>query len=128
MGASVWTGARWSVTALACLSAMPGRAEPAAGGLIATPLLVEPLGGAVFRLYRLVLGPGTATVPAVPAGEEVVLVLDGAIVIEIAGAAPRLHRTGEVAWRPPMVVHVTRNASADAPATLMIGSLSAASD
>lgn len=62
----------WRWAGAIALAALPAAAEPAPGGFIATPVHIEAAAGGIFRLYRLELGPGTATLPAAPPGEEVV--------------------------------------------------------
>lgn len=98
-------------------------------GFRAIVLLETPLLGTedrIYRLYVIDLGPGGATPRHMHPGDEIALVTEGRVVLELAGAAPRMVETGQTLHPPPMVPHVARNASDSAPARLMVTSITEA--
>ncbi len=104
---------------------------PAAGGAAfrATVLRETPLLGTearIYRLYTIDLGPGGATPRHMHPGDEIALVTEGSVTLELEGEGPHTFRAGETFHPRPMTPHVARNASATAPARLIVSSITEA--
>ena len=83
-----------------------------------TPLLrvdLEGLVGQELMVSRFDTAAGWAHGRHHHPGHELVYVLEGSAVLEVAGRPPRLLGPGDAALVPPGEVHAGRNASADAP-------------
>lgn len=95
----------------------------------ANVLLETPLLGTedrIYRLYTIDLGPGGATPRHYHPGDEIALVLEGAVQLELEGQATRSFSAGQTFHPLPMTPHVARNASATQPARLMVSSITEA--
>jgi quercetin dioxygenase-like cupin family protein len=95
----------------------------------ATVLLETPLLGTerrIYRLYTVDFAPGGATPRHMHPGDEIALVTAGSVTLEEAGEAPRTFHVGETFHPRPMSPHVARNASATAPARVMVTSITEA--
>lgn len=103
---------------------------PAAGAAFRATVLHETplLGteGRIYRLYTIDLGPGGATPRHMHPGDEIALVTEGAVTLEMEGEAPRTFQAGQTFHPRPMTPHVARNASATAPARLVVSSVTEA--
>jgi len=89
-----------------------------------TPLLGTE--GRIYRLYTIDLGPGGTTPRHMHPGDEIALVMEGAVTLEMEGEAPRTFQVGQTFHPRPMTPHVARNASATAPARLTVSSITEA--
>jgi len=106
-------------------------AAPAAAGAAfrASVLLETPLLGTerrIYRLYTIDLGPSGATPRHMHPGDEIALVTEGAVTLEMEGEAARTFQAGQTFHPRPMTPHVARNASAAAPARLIVSSITEA--
>jgi quercetin dioxygenase-like cupin family protein len=89
-----------------------------------TPLLGTE--GRTYRLYTIDLAPHGATPRHMHPGDEIALVTEGAVTLEMEGEAPRTFQAGQTFHPRPMTAHVARNASATAPARLIVSSITQA--
>jgi quercetin dioxygenase-like cupin family protein len=89
-----------------------------------TPLLGTE--GRIYRLYTIDLGPGGATPRHMHPGDEIALVTEGSVTLEMQGEGPRTFHAGQTFHPRPMTSHVARNASATAPARLIVSSITEA--
>lgn len=118
-------------------AAMPHGGGPAAHGaptaasaaFRATVLHETPLLGTerrIYRLYTIDLGPSGGTPRHMHPGDEIALVTEGAVTLEMEGEEPRTFQVGQIFHPRPMTPHVARNASATAPARLIVSSITEA--
>lgn len=80
----------------------------------------------IYRLYTIDLGPSGATPRHMHPGDEIALVTEGSVTLEMEGEAPRTYQAGQTFHPRPMTPHVARNASATAPARLIVSSITEA--
>ena len=106
-------------------------AAPAAANATfkATVLYEAPLLGTearIYRLYTIDLGPSGATPRHMHPGDEIAQVIEGSVTLEMEGDQPRTFQAGQTFHPRPMTPHVARNASASAPARLIVSSITEA--
>ncbi len=80
----------------------------------------------VARLTRLDFGPGAAMVPHSSTGDEIMLVVEGAVVLEEVGRPPRIIAAGHTFNTAPGVVRAIRNGSRAVQAVLLVSGIRAA--
>ena len=80
----------------------------------------------VFQLYVVDFAPGGATPRHLHPGDEIARVVEGAVVLEMQGEEPRTFAAGQPFRPRPNNTHVARNASATAPAKLVVSSITEA--
>ena len=66
------------------------------------------------------LAPGAATGTHDHPGDELAYVLDGSVVVEVEGAAAVTYKSGDTFHQPRKRAHNIRNASATAPAKVLV--------
>ena len=106
-------------------------AAPAAANATfkATVLYEAPLLGTearIYRLYTIDLGPSGATPRHMHPGDEIAQVIEGSVTLEMEGEPARTFQAGQTFHPRPMTPHVARNASASAPARLIVSSITEA--
>ena len=106
-------------------------AAPAAANATfkATVLYEAPLLGTearIYRLYTIDLGPSGATPRHMHPGDEIAQVIEGSVTLEMEGDQPRTFQAGQTFPPRPMTPHIARNASASAPARLIVSSITEA--
>ncbi len=77
---------------------------------------LAPMDAAVAQLWLGELAPGASTGKHAHPTSRFVYVVEGAVILEIEGQAPRTFNAGEAFEEAPRVVHNFRNASDTAPA------------
>ena len=80
----------------------------------------------VFQLYVVDFAPGGATPRHLHPGDEIAHVVEGTVVLEMQGEEPRTFNAGQSFHPRPNTPHVARNASATAPAKLVVSSITEA--
>ena len=80
----------------------------------------------VFQLYVVDFAPGGATPRHLHPGDEIAHVVEGAVVLEMQGEELRTFTMGQSFHPRPNTPHVARNASATAPAKLVVSSITEA--
>jgi quercetin dioxygenase-like cupin family protein len=106
-------------------------AAPAAANATfkATVLYEAPLLGTearIYRLYTIDLGPSGATPRHMHPGDEIAQVIEGSVTLEMEGEPARTFQAGQTFHPRPMTPHIARNASASAPARLIVSSITEA--
>ena len=106
-------------------------AAPAAANATfkATVLYEAPLLGTearIYRLYTIDLGPSGATPRHMHPGDEIAQVIEGSVTLEMEGEPARTFQAGQTFHPRPMTPHIARNASATAPARLIVSSITEA--
>ena len=71
-------------------------------------------------VYTVRAAPGAGVPEHIHPGDELGYVLEGSMVLEIAGKPPATFKAGESFHVPPRVVHSARNASATAPLKVLV--------
>lgn len=88
------------------------------------PLMKQPLvdvAGKDVMMATVTLAPGQSAAPHLHPGSIFAYVLQGDVVSQLEGQAPRTYHVGDSWYEPPRAHHlVTRNPSADKPATLLV--------
>ena len=95
----------------------------------ATVLYEAPLLGTearIYRLYTIDLGPSGATPRHMHPGDEIAQVIEGSVTLEMEGEPARTFQAGQTFHPRPMTPHIARNASASAPARLIVSSITEA--
>jgi quercetin dioxygenase-like cupin family protein len=59
-------------------------------------------------------------------GDEIAQVIEGSVTLEMEGDQPRTFQAGQTFHPRPMTPHIARNASASAPARLIVSSITEA--
>jgi quercetin dioxygenase-like cupin family protein len=90
--------------------------------LYEAPLTAER--GVVLAMVELM--PGDAAPRHMHHGDEMLYVLEGSVVVEVEGCAPRTLRAGESVQFPRDTPHFARNPSADEPARVVASIISIA--
>ena len=107
-----------------------GHHAPAASATFKATVLYEaPLLGTearIYRLYTIDLGPSGATPRHMHPGDEIAQVIEGSVTLEMEGDQPRTFQAGQTFHPRPMTPHIARNASASAPARLIVSSITEA--
>ena len=108
-----------------------GHHAPAAASATfkATVLYEAPLLGTearIYRLYTIDLGPSGATPRHMHPGDEIAQVIEGSVTLEMEGEPARTFQAGQTFHPRPMTPHIARNASASAPARLIVSSITEA--
>jgi quercetin dioxygenase-like cupin family protein len=108
-----------------------GHHAPAAANATfkATVLYEAPLLGTearIYRLYTIDLGPSGATPRHMHPGDEIAQVIEGSVTLEMEGEPARTFQAGQTFHPRPMTPHIARNASASAPARLIVSSITEA--
>lgn len=88
------------------------------------PLMKQPLVDVVGKdvmMATVTLAPGQSAAPHLHPGSIFAYVLQGDVVSQLESQAPRTYHVGDSWYEPPRAHHlVTRNPSADKPATLLV--------
>lgn len=107
-----------------------GHHAPAANATFKATVLYEaPLLGTearIYRLYTIDLGPSGATPRHMHPGDEIAQVIEGSVTLEMEGEPARTFQAGQTFHPRPMTPHIARNASASAPARLIVSSITEA--
>ena len=107
-----------------------GHHAPAASATFKATVLYEaPLLGTearIYRLYTIDLGPSGATPRHMHPGDEIAQVIEGSVTLEMEGEPARTFQAGQTFHPRPMTPHIARNASASAPARLIVSSITEA--
>jgi quercetin dioxygenase-like cupin family protein len=110
-------------SALAC-AATAQPAAPAAAAAKATPLLTKPLEGVSGKEGSMVTveyPPGVASAPHRHNANTFVYVLEGSVVMQVAGGPEVTLTAGETFYESPADIHtVSRNASDSKPAKILV--------
>jgi len=88
-----------------------------------TELLKTDLAGMAGKegiMYIAKLAPGATAGKHFHPGPEFAYVLDGSLTVEPQGQAPQTCKAGEVFHNPTKIVHDAKNASATAPAKVLV--------
>ena len=112
------------VLLLSALVASSVRAQPAAPGAQVTPLLTKPLAGIDGKEGLMVIveyPPGVASAAHRHNANTFVYVLEGSVVMQVAGGAEMTLTAGQTFYESPSDVHtVSRNASNSKPAKILV--------
>ena len=104
--------------------ALGTNAQPPAPEATVTPLMTKPLAGVPGKevlMLTVAYPPGGASAAHRHNASTLVYVLEGSVVMQVAGADLVTLRTGETFFETPDDIHaVSRNASATAPAKLLV--------
>ena len=88
------------------------------------PLMKQSLAdvpGKHVMMATVTLAPGQSAAPHLHPGSIFAYVLDGSVVSQLEGQAPRTYKTGDSWYEAPRLHHlVTRNPSETQPATLLV--------
>lgn len=94
---------------------------------VVTPVLQQvlpPTIGHNVAIARVDYLPGQASTPHEHAGAIFAYVIDGAVISQLEGQAEKTYRKGDSWYEPPLAHHlVSKNASATAPAALLVFSV-----
>jgi quercetin dioxygenase-like cupin family protein len=117
-------GYRSASFALMCAVATLGTAQPAAPSAKATPLLAKPLAGIDGKeavMLTVEYPPGVASAPHRHNANTFVYVLEGSVVMQVAGGPEMTLSVGDTFYESPADVHtVSRNASDSKPAKILV--------
>jgi quercetin dioxygenase-like cupin family protein len=111
---------------IVCLAACPGAvlAQAAASSAKVTPLLTKPLAGIDGKEGLMVVveyPPGVASAAHRHNANTFVYVLEGSVVMQVAGGAETTLTAGQTFYESPSDVHtVSRNASNSKPAKILV--------
>jgi quercetin dioxygenase-like cupin family protein len=116
---------RTRATLVLCLGlATAGYAQPPAPAANVTPLLTKPLAGVPGKealMLTVEYPPGVASAAHRHNANTFVYVLEGSVVMQVAGAEAVTVAAGGTFYETPDDVHVvSRNASATAPAKILV--------
>jgi len=111
------------VAAGASAQAQPAAAGPAPADATATPVLTRPLTGIPGKEISMTVveyGPGGASPAHRHNADVLVYVLEGSVVMQVAGGEPVTLTAGQTFYETPTDVHaVSRNASDTQPAKIL---------
>jgi quercetin dioxygenase-like cupin family protein len=113
-----------AVLFLSALVASSVRAQPPAPGAKVTPLLTKPLAGVDGKEGLMVVveyPPGVASAAHRHNANTFVYVLEGSVVMQVAGSPAVTLTAGQTFYESPSDVHtVSRNASDSKPAKILV--------
>jgi quercetin dioxygenase-like cupin family protein len=81
---------------------------------------LEGMAGKEGIMYIAELAPGAVAGKHVHPGPEFAYILDGSLTLEPQGQAPKTFKAGEAFHNPAKIVHDAKNASATAPAKVLV--------
>jgi quercetin dioxygenase-like cupin family protein len=117
-------GLRSASFALLCVIAMDGTAQPPAPAAKATPLMTKALAdidGKEAVMLTVEYPPGVASAPHRHNASTFVYVLEGSVVMQVAGGPERTLGVGDTFYESPSDIHtVSRNASDSKPAKILV--------
>jgi quercetin dioxygenase-like cupin family protein len=117
-------GPRSALLACLCAVASGAAAQPPAPAAKATPLLTKPLVGMAGKeaaMLTVEYPPGVASAPHRHNANTFVYVLEGSVVMQVAGGPEMTLTVGDTFYESPSDVHtVSRNASDSKPAKILV--------
>jgi quercetin dioxygenase-like cupin family protein len=81
---------------------------------------IEGAAGTEGVMYIAELAPGAMAGKHFHPGPEFAYILDGALILENEGQAPKTFKAGEAFYNPAKLVHDAKNASATAPTKVLV--------
>jgi quercetin dioxygenase-like cupin family protein len=117
-------GLRFASLALLCAVATGAATQPAAQSAKATPLMTKPLAGIEGKegmVLTVEYPPGVASAPHRHNANTFVYVLEGSVVMQVAGGRETTLSVGDTFYESPSDIHtVSRNASDSLPAKILV--------
>jgi quercetin dioxygenase-like cupin family protein len=117
-------GRRFAALALLCAVATGGATQPAAQSAKATPLMTRPLVGIDGKegmMLTVEYPPGVASASHRHNANTFVYVLEGSVVMQVAGGPETTLTVGDTFYESPSDIHtVSRNASDSRPAKILV--------